>query len=129
MKFGCLYLLDAATSTLPSMNEYGYFNGTNYRLFNSGNVDIPFEIVIPLSFVMVGEKNLGMLIQISRSNSPKKRIQLKIDAAKKYSDIDTPDEYIKIDSKNYMILGCDSDGTPTGTIYNDCIIGGTFFNL
>ena len=85
---GRLYLIEQ--STLPSSNEYGYFNGTNYRLFNSGDIDIPFEVIIPLS---ISDK--GMLIQLSRDNSPKKRLQLKISKAKSYNNGEN-DEYINL---------------------------------
>lgn len=131
MAFGKLYLLEK--SILPSSSEYGYFNGTSYRLFNSGDIDIPFEVILPFDFAKKanenGEENLGMMIQLLRLGAPKKRLQLKISEAKKYYKTNLVDRFIKINSKDYTVLGCEEDGTPTGTIYNECIIGGTFFNL
>lgn len=125
MKFGCLYLLDSAPSMLPSNKEYGNFNGTSYRLQNNGFVSIPFQAYVSLGNMSTS----GRIVSIKSIAPNKMPLRLSIPAAKRRYETMAPDKYIMINSKDYTILGCDENYKPTGTLYNDCIVEGTFFNL
>lgn len=125
MKFGCLYLLDSTPSTLPSNREYGNFNGTSYRLYNNGFVSIPFQAYVGLGNMSTS----GRTVSIKSITPNKMPLRLSIPVAKRRYETMAPDKYIMINSKDYTILGCDENYKPTGTLYNDCIVEGTFFNL
>lgn len=125
MKSDCLYLLDSEPSTLLSNEEYGNFNGTSYRLYNNSLISIPFQAYVSLDNMSTS----GRAVSIKSITPNKIPLRLSIPAARRrYKTMDF-DRYVMINSKDYTILGCDENYKPTGTLYNDCIVEGTFFNL
>ena len=78
-------------------------------------MEIPFQMYFAID-------DVERTYFIERLGSQKK---IMIKTATKNSN----DVYIKVDTKNYTIVGCDSKYNPTGTLYNDKIISGAFFGL
>ena len=125
MKSDCLYLLDSEPSTLSNNEEYGNFNGTSYRLYNNSLVSMPFQAYVSLDNMSTS----GRTVSIKSITPNKIPLRLSIPAARRrYKTMDC-DKYVMINSKDYTILGCNENYKPTGTLYNDCIVEGTFFNL
>lgn len=110
---GKLYRL--GYSILPSDKQFGEFSGNGYILYNASTMEIPFQLYFLVD-------NIERTYFIKRSGS-QKHIMIKTNA-KSDSDV-----YIKVDTKNYTITGCDANYNQTGSMYNDKITSGMFFNL
>ena len=126
-RFGKIYALqNTALTNLPSTSDYGAFVGDRYVLYNAGFFEMPFQIYIRL------ENNMTIYLSKVPNTTDEKRRELfiQITEPRNYRNFyNGQDVYIKIDTKNYTIEGCDVDYNPTGTLYNDCIVKGEFFTL
>ena len=71
----------------------------------------------------------GRTIKLSNSAVTRTPLEISIASAQCAQVGGMADVYVKINSKDYTIIGCDESFKPTGTLYNKYICGGKFFNL
>lgn len=102
-------------SKIPSNLVYGKFSGGAYKVFNAGDVPIPFKIWFKIS-------KLGSVL-ISCGDQA-----IAIEQLERY-DPYYKDYYIVFNAETNAIEGYDSGGRPTGSTYNYGITGGNFFLL
>ena len=99
------------TSKIPSNKDYGQYNGMAYKLYNAGDIRMPFKAFFPSNIGSVYMNCDGKSISLS-GVTPKKG-----------------DSYIVIDGWSQTIYGCDANYNKTKNTYNEKITGGTFFDL
>lgn len=99
-------------SRIPSNLNYGKYSGGAYKLFNAGDMPIPFKI-----WFVAAQTNGFTLSCGDNSISVNGLQQIR------------GDYYYVFDVDTHSIEGYDSSGKPTGTTYNYGIAGGDFFLL
>ena len=112
---GAYYNLDEwrEASRIPSGENYGTYSNGAYKLYNAGDMPMPFKLRIPVS-------TTAQTIDIRCAGS---KILLNAVAAK------TGDSYIIIDGLTHTVRGCDGEYKLTQNLYNEKITNGDFFTL
>ena len=105
-------------SRIPSREKYGRYYGGRYKIYNAGDLDMPFRLYIPIN-------KISQNIKVARKEGAELLLSNEILQRRKGS----MDAYLMIDSYRQIISGCDENFLDTGNIYNDIIIGGNFFEL
>ena len=106
------YLEWIAASGLPSNNVYGKYENSKYKIFNAGDIEMPFKILY-------------------RSNSLENGLEIKIDENNflKLKNLipKQEDEYILIDMWQGILQGYNKHLEPTKNYYNSYIVDGEMF--
>jgi hypothetical protein len=102
-------------SALPSNQQYGKISAGKYHLYNAGDVEMPFSIILPI----------GATAKTITINSQLNSLVL-TDLVSKNISID---KYILVDTLSETVCGLDTNKKPTGSLYNSHISQGTFFKL
>ena len=100
-------------SGIPSREQYGGYSDGCYKLFNAGDIDMPFKLYLkinktPKNFIIAcGHKKLSLENVISLGT----------------------DFYIVIDTLEKTVCGSDQQYKKTKNLYNEKITEGDFFDL
>lgn len=99
-------------SRIPSNTKYGIYENGEYLIYNAGDAPTPFKLYLP-----VMEIEQTFIIECNGQ-----QLELRNIAAK------NGDEYVLIDSHDWIVWGCNSEFVKTKNIYNNKLIG-EFFDL
>lgn len=112
---GVYYNLDEwrEASKIPSSEVYGIYSQGVYKLYNAGDVDMPFQLFLSAADVA----------NASTIENGENKLEL---AA---FTLEGGDTYVMYDSISHVLQGCDSSYKKTNNLYNKYIISGNFFNL
>ena len=92
------------------------YNGTNFLVFNTGDIETPMKIYYVLDNLV--NQNLSLSLNEDKV--------LNITIEQKLSNKDV---YICVDGKTHLIEGLDTNYKKTGMLYNRFITSGDFFQL
>lgn len=101
------------SSGIPSNKDYGKFSGGAYKIYNAGDVDVPFQVWFVASTTTQFTISIDDNYSITAKN---------LKAAEN-------DYYLVFNTDTHSIEGYDSAGEQTGNLYNYCITVGSFFML
>ena len=107
---------------LPSQSEYGYFyidENTGKHvciIYNAGDQPIPLKMYFKYT------STAGIFITVGHIVETK--ISLKIPSMKNDNN-----KYLCIDTRDWLVYGCDENYKPTGAIYNEYLNIDNFFDL
>lgn len=108
-------------SGIKAKGDYDAYNSTTGKilLWNGGQMETDFNLYIPFA--------------TNASTIPAFNISLDSNEAQLYlneiTKLNDDDAKIRIDTKTNLITGVDSNGKPTGSIYNQYIEKGNFFKI
>ncbi len=121
----------AASGMLETLGNYDIFENNKINVYNPGDLSAPFQLYIPFSS---GEISAFEIVLEDGTESdtpvPVDGARLKVGAITRIDDLDSG---VIINTKNHLIEGVKDNGdgsyTTTGTVYNNYIIEGDFFNI
>lgn len=115
---GMYYNLDEwrEASQIPHRPPYGIYDETTgiYKLYNAGDIPTHFRLYLSRESV-----SCEFVVAISDNKA------LHVAGI----SLQTGDTALLYDSRTKLLRGCDAEHKPTGTIYNQYIIAGDFFEL
>lgn len=120
-----------AASGIPSSEDYGTYQNGQIKLFNAGDVEMPFKLWFALP-TENGTMDLAIeLYENVEGGAPQKSLELTniqrlIGVSPRGAG---RDKYIVIDMVNFHIEGYDEYNRPTGRLYDRYITDGDFFHL
>lgn len=113
-----------AASRIPSNQNYGFFdkNTGTYKIFNAGDVEIPFQIWF------VASRTNGFTITLEDTDQS---IAVEgLDSAREaYGPVAANDYYYVFNTDTHSIEGYDGACDQTQNLYNFCVTSGKFFML
>lgn len=109
----------AEASQIPSQEEYGGYNDGAYRLYNAGDIEMPFKLYL----------KIGSTPQTFNVHCGDRNFLLNEVIAKRDKTTQVYDTYIMIDTQSCIVCGCDNNKKPTKNLYNEYLTLGNFFQL
>lgn len=115
-----------ASGLKESLENYDSGLGENFFIvYNPGDRPVPFRLIFPmenLNYI----KNLTISFKRSETSPVISSITFKNEDVSSKND---NDKQLVYDSKLHLIYGIDAEGNKTGTVYNDYIDSGDFFDI
>lgn len=102
-----------AASGIPSNKEYGQFTDGAYKIYNAGDVNIPFQVWF------IASRTTEFSIELDTGT------YVKVEGLAPIGE----DYYFVFNADTHSIEGYNSAKEQTGNLYNYCITGGKFFLL
>lgn len=111
-----------ASGMAPTKGEYDGTNNATIKVFNPGDIETDWQAY----YTMTSEGCALTSVELRKVNDTD---PIGILTFSSISRKNTNDAFLRINSRTQLIEGCDSDGIPTGSLYNEFNDAGEFFKI